>query len=1255
MRRQVTAALILLLLFYSQTVEASAHTTLGNLNGEPSLYRSNDHELNPTNSFATAHVPGPLAYVWPGSGLKIYLDDPRLPPGYQSPFETFEQPLQLAANSYSPGGAIMASTPTLDSVGDLIVAVNFSQPRAFTTPLNPSPTFRYNNITIYIPAPLVDKHGDLVQDGFEPAGTINWEAGDSSNIVTTLTDDYGRILVTRADMNDPYGPGWWLVRIEASGRGIEFTPEREWREWYYIRINQLKAPRVAGRYFFKIFLGDQYPVRRQSAEALISYAMPVENWPALLVKGDADPAIIYGTVIHGEKSDPNIYGSPVKLPGMVRAVGLAFNPKTGELTDQIVEARGYFNASANGHFEVEGVAPGVYDVYASAAGYPERLIAREVKVRKGQSLRLDIYLNPGPELRGLVSSKGPLGSSPWKTTLPVSVVIYDSDNYIEQNIVSYSPINLTHAPYTSYVVGNTIFNPNGLAAPNIPKRIAFPWEGPVGYYGYTAPPSFKDPFGVYNGVGPAQAWWVDPNGLWDPVTRLGSGADFFIFQFGQRGYYGVPTKFSGMVPQVFATWIDGLNPGAYFVRVFITGYVQSDASGEFNHAYFQINEHTSDVSVSIDLRSSTTINITVHFHPFAESIAEAPIGGPDPGRFLIAEVVSGDGSLTAFNFTYVSASASSAILLLNGLGMAGPLPPPDPRAGLKYSLFRYRGLRDYGIPPGSYAVRLYMRGYIQANPPASTLEDLNWPLVFSASLNGESSLSAHMFRGGGVNVTVISTDWQKPWIDRPWTWNNAPVSILLYDVASRSFVDVIYYWNPIKHSWSIPFTNSMYSTLPWPGWKTMFGAGASMTVTNGSSILERLGPDLPLRPSPLPDRSVTTNMFIQTFYHAGFLYTPLTYRGLNYESKVALYPGFYAVTAWSYGYVQEGVSTLGDLGKEIVPVSMGAISDLSLRLIKGVEFNITVIFRKEGLLTSLPYNMSMRIRIYDERDMLVAAASTSLDAGAALSADGVGFYADGRKVGLSGGATPPIPAGTTIVEYKRLAGLFSYVDPSLGEALRRATLFPSDHGVWGSSIQPLDGAYNGAWTIIVELVNWYQPSTFYPPSPALLQGETHLTNLTFLLPYNHLGPFEQRTAIIVSNAKLGEAKSITLGLDQRGLLSGLVSAFNWCGETRGASWITVSATRDGEIYIVYSWDGRYEMYLPAGTYEVTVEGVEFAAQTITLTIPDGGNVAYNFLLEQSAFNIPERFINFPPISIAAPLFLTVGLSKRRLNIKRKLL
>ncbi|MGQ9543955.1 MAG: carboxypeptidase-like regulatory domain-containing protein [Candidatus Bathyarchaeia archaeon] len=1255
-------SLLLILFTVKLVTPVYSHTTIGNLNGNPPFYRANDHELNPTNSFGAAHVPGPLGYVWPGSGFNLYVGGDH--PGYQSPFENFQEPLQVAGNSYSPEGAIMTSTPHQDNVGDLIFAINFSQPRAFITPSNPNPTFKYNNITLYIPAPIVDKHGQLLQDGFEPAGGINWAGGDTSNILTTLTADYGKIFVGKTDLNDPFAPGWWVIRIVPSGGGLVFTPEREWGEWYYIRVNQLRAPDISGRYIFKIFLGDHYPVKGQGSP-LINTTMPVENWPVLLVKGEVDPAVIYGTVRYGEGADDALRGKPVKLPGRVRAVGVACDPLTGKPTGRAVEARGYFNASAEGHYEVEGVAPGIYDIYASAAGLPERKVAENIQVYRGQSLNLDIQLDPGPQVRGEVHSKSCHGSIPWRGELPISIAIYDSDNYVEDNVVCQSPINLTHAPYTSYVIGNTVFSSAGLAPPNTPKMVAFPWEGPVTYYPYTNIPPFRDPFGVFNGVGPAQVWWVNPTGSLDPTTGLGSGPSTFRFQFGAQRYYGAPRHFSGMVPQVFGTWIDGLKPGTYFVRAFVNGYVQTDVSGSrFRDYYFTVERQTLSVDLFMDLYISGTLNLTVHFHDKPAGLQTQAVGGPDPGRFLIVEVVDSKGSLAAFNFTYVTAQSRSASITLNGLGMVGVIPPPDPRAGVKYSLYKYRGYRDYGIYPGTYLIHIYMRGYIQALTPEFRLDELDQPLASSISTCGAlTSISTSMVRGGGVNVTVYSVDWQDPPTQIQWRWDGASAYILIYDMATRKFIDVVYFWNSAVGSWNLPKTDSDYVTLPYPGWRVSFGSKASMLVTNGSTILERLGPDLPNIPSPYPTQTLASTVFMQSSMRIGFLYNPLSYRSLDFKSSVAIYPGQYAVTGWTYGYVQEGVVRLGDLGKCTVAVGLGQVADSSIKLIKGIEFNISIMFRREGLPVGLPSNMSMRIRIYDDKDMLVAAASTSLDIGMIVDSSEYGFFADGKKIADAGGSKPPIPAGTFKVEYKGLAGLFGYVDPITGtEAVRRMILFSADSGVWGGGAVKIPGVYGGEWQVMVEMVPWYSQTRFHPPPAGMLQGEVHQTKFRTILPYNHLGPFELREIVKIPNVNLGGRASVAVTLDMMGLLTGTVVLYNMHGDPRSVSWATL--TIDGPSrQVTYCWDGFYEVYLPQGAYRITVNEPGLKPRNLTIVVPDGGVINMNIQLRSSGLPIPEYKDLTMPLTLTSTI-LTTKLSlyimgrkpyKRQENLRMKIL
>lgn len=1181
------------------------------MDGSLPYFRKNDHESNPKNDFGVGHVPGPLAHLWPGSGSNMYLGDRSLPPGYQSPFQNFERPLQLSGSQYSPEGAILASTSERDSVGDFIIGINFSQPGEFDGNI----LFRYWSVTIYIPAPVKNKAGALEQDGFEPVG-ISWDLGETTNIVTTLTDNYGNISVTRAGPLDPFGPNWWMIRIGASGGGIVFTDDGS--EWYYIRINQMRAPVIAGRYFFKIFLDDHYPVRAQNnPDNLISSTMPAENWPVVLVKGDIDPAIIYGTIRYGG-SNQALYDKPLRLAGRVRALGVSVDSSSGRALRRAVEARGYFNASSLGHYEVEGVAPGIYEIYASAAGFPEQKVAENIRLFQGQSLSLDAHLKPGIEVRGEVFAKSFGSLSAWQGQFPVSVVIYDSDDYAESSIATYSPINLTHAPFTSYARGNTIFEGIGLKAPSEPKLVAFPWEGPVSYYSYTSPDP-RDPYGVFNGVGPAQKWWASPQNTIDPVTGLGSTGRSFIFQFGAQGVYGAPTKLSGMIPQVFATWTDGLQPGTYFVRAYAHRYVQTTSDGSrFKDYFFRVSSIQQDAGahIQVDLYKSGGLSVTIHFHDNPGTRLDSPIGGPDPRRYIIAEAFDQLNQLSGLNFTTVESSSASATILLTGTGMVGVMPSSDPRSGVKYSLLRYRGVRDYGLLPGTHTIRVYVRGYIQASAPGDTLQHLDIAPLCPIGLDSYSHVSLHMYRGGGINATLRSVDWQMPRNARNWWWNNTEVATLVYDMASKSFIDVLYFWNSSANSWSLPRTNSQLSVIPYPNWRSKFGEGASYLKTNGSAILERLGPALPNPTSRTPEQDMATNLFLENVFRASFLFSSASYRGTDFRSNVAIYPGKYSLTGWTYGYVQEGVYALGDLGKVSVAVArIGSQADSSIELMRGVGFNITMIFRKEGIFEGIPHNSSVRIRVYDDADRLVAASSTSLHAGAIDSS--VGFFADQQKIALAGGKDS-VPKGTRILEYRNLAGLYRYTELLTGiekvRALKRAQLFSPDYGVWGS--EGGRKGYRGNWTLKMDVVNWYQGAQqFYPAPAALLQGESE-----FLFPYNHLGPYESRMKAVIPNAPLSGHASIVIGLDLRAYVSGHIYAFNWFDEVRTISWVLVDVKEGQSPYRTYSFDGFYDTYLPQGEYyfEASLESLDGRRAVVnrTVILPDGASIlGMDFFLE----------------------------------------
>ena len=73
---------------------------------------------------------------------------------------------------------------------------------------------------------------------------------------------------------------------------------------------------------------------------------------------------------------PSTVNQSEKLEESDAKMTTRLDPYTGQARPDLptVDAVGYFNATAHGHYEVEGLAPGVYDLYASAAGYPQTLI-----------------------------------------------------------------------------------------------------------------------------------------------------------------------------------------------------------------------------------------------------------------------------------------------------------------------------------------------------------------------------------------------------------------------------------------------------------------------------------------------------------------------------------------------------------------------------------------------------------------------------------------------------------------------------------------------------------------------------------------------------------------------------------------------------------------------------------------------------------------------------------------------------------------
>ncbi len=181
---------------------------------------------------------------------------------------------------------------------------------------------------------------------------------------------------------------------------------------------------------------------------------------------------------------------------------------------------------------------------------------------------------------------------------------------------------------------------------------------------------------------------------------------------------------------------------------------------------------------------------------------------------------------------------------------------------------------------------------------------------------------------------------------------------------------------------------------------------------------------------------------------------------------------------------------------------------------------------------------------------------------------------------------------------------------------------------------------------------------WYPPVAGLLYGESCAIDprtgklYAWALPQNHIGPYQQCVHIALPGAHLGGESSGILELDHLGLASGTVYSYTWCDDWRTTSWVNVLFSGAPGALNYYTFDGRYEAYIPAGTWKMDVipwlagaKAPGYGSQSFTLAISEGQAAGYNVYLEETGVPIPELPTTL--VVLASALAAAVSILRRR--------